>query len=431
MAVVLLVLLLFSSLAALRFAARRGLTSPWLFRLEPSDEGSGDGAAGAPPVADAGIESEPRVAGPGFENAPPAAEPAYEAEPPVAIVVPARNEENSLEDALASLARLDYSSYRIWVVNDESTDQTVEIADAFAERDPRIRRIDAAGRPPGWGGKTWAMECGVRASDEAWVLFTDADVTHHRASLRRALERARETGAGAVSVLPYLRCESVAERLVLPAFIAAVTNRFPPGRVRDPRSRTAATAGGFLLVHRDALARAGGLEAVRGVVAEDIALGARLKAAGVGVDLSFTRELVATRMYASLGEMVDGLGKHAYEGMGRSAALLALGILGAWIVAVLPFALLVTLGAASPILGLPLVEGPLPKAQAVICAVAAANYIGLKKLYEEIIDFLDVPFGYAWLYPIGALGYGLIAARSLVLHVSGRGTKWKGRRAGG
>ena len=400
MTAALFALLLFSSVAGVGFALLRRSRGMACFRLEPESGDQGGEAREQPAPAP----------------------------PPVAVIVPARNEQEHLEETLASLAALDYPSYRVIVLDDGSTDRTAGIARGFCDRWDRFRCVAADNRPAGWSGKTWALECGLRESDEPWVLFTDADVVHHPASLARAADRARQTGADLVSVVPHFLCESFWERLIMPAFMLVVAYRFPPGRVRDPRSRIAAASGGFLLVRREALERAGGLSPVRGRVAEDIAIARLMKRSGARIELSFTRGLLATRMYSSFGEIAEGLGKHAREGMADSTSLLVLTVVAAWIITVLPFAVLVGLGVISPVLGLPPIQGPLPHSQGVACAIAAANYVGMKRLYEEWVDFLGVPYAYSWSYPLAALFYGLIALRAAAERVLFGGPRWKGRR---
>jgi hypothetical protein len=408
MTTALLALLLFASMTAIGFALRRRWTSVNLYRLEPEDG--------------AGVREEP-----GQVDASTAENVSY---PPVAIIVPARDEEDHLEGALASLAALDYPAYRVIVVDDGSTDGTAAIAERYSERWDRFQCIAAGERKAGWGGKTWALECGLRECTEPWVLFTDADVIHHPASLARATEHAQKSGAALVSVVPRFVCESFWERLLMPAFLLVVSNRFPPDRVRDPRSRVAAASGGFLLVRRELLERTGGLEPVRGRVAEDIAIARRIKRSGERISISYTRSLLTTRMYSSLGQIAEGLGKHAHEGMFDSTPILLAAVIGSWVVTVLPFATLLGLGIITPILGLPPISGPLPQSHGVACAIAAASYIGMKRVYEEWVDFLGVPFGFSWGYPLAGFVYGLIALRAAAERLFFGGPRWKGRRIG-
>ena len=148
----------------------------------------------------------------------------------------------------------------------------------------RLRVVATPVRPPGWVGKMWALETGVRAAGaeaapEYWLL-TDADVEHAPDNLRRLVAKAESERLDLVSLMVLLHAGSGWGALLVPAFVYFFQKLYPFPRVNDPRSRTAAAAGGCVLVRSGALGRAGGIEALRSEVIDDCALGRNVSAAG-------------------------------------------------------------------------------------------------------------------------------------------------------
>jgi hopene-associated glycosyltransferase HpnB len=198
--------------------------------------------------------------------------------PPVTVVVPARDEAASIGAALTSLLAQDYTNFRIVLVDDGSTDGTGDIARALA--DPRLTVVTGQPRPAGWSGKLWAVAQGIEAAGEAdMILLTDADIVHAPGHLS-ALAAQAQDGCDMVSEMVILSCESLAERALVPAFVYFFQLLYPFARVNDPQSGAAAAAGGTILIRRAALARIGGIAAVRGALIDDVALAAAVKKGG-------------------------------------------------------------------------------------------------------------------------------------------------------
>src|SRR5271156_1446997 len=201
--------------------------------------------------------------------------------PRVDIVVPARDEAQSIEPVIASLLAQDYGagtpgSFAVTLVDDNSTDGTAERAGRAAN----LKIVRGAPKPPGWVGKMWALEQGIAAGDAPLILLTDADIVHeprHLSTLVACLQSAKLDMA---SEMVHLNCSSFAERALVPAFVYFFQMLYPFRRVNDPRSDVVAAAGGTLLLARAMLERIGGIEAVRGALIDDIALATKVKAAG-------------------------------------------------------------------------------------------------------------------------------------------------------
>jgi hypothetical protein len=203
--------------------------------------------------------------------------------PRVTAIVPARDEAATIGATVASLLAQDYpGAFRLIVVDDRSTDGTGDLARAAAAGDPRLVVVQGGARAPGWTGKLWALEQGLRAVPDApdHLLFTDADIRHAPDSLRMLVRRATAEGRVLVSLMARLRCESPAERWLIPAFIFFFQMLYPFRWSNDPGARTAAAAGGCVLLDRTAFERAGGLAPIRGALIDDCALARRLKAVG-------------------------------------------------------------------------------------------------------------------------------------------------------
>ncbi len=145
--------------------------------------------------------------------------------PRVSIVVPARDEAHRLPTLLASLRALDYPDYEVIVVDDNSTDATAAVAEAGG-----ARVLAGQPLPPGWTGKAFACHQGALAANAAWLLFADADTVHAPASLRAAMHYALHKRLDALSLLTGQRCESAAERLLLPLAYAILFAGVSPRR---------------------------------------------------------------------------------------------------------------------------------------------------------------------------------------------------------
>ena len=209
--------------------------------------------------------------------------------PRVVAIIPARDEAAYVGTAIRSLLRQDYPGpFAIILVDDQSADGTVEVARRAAVETggaDRLTIISGCDLPPGWTGKLWAMRQGVTENENGpepsdFLWFSDADIAYAPGVLRRLVAGAVARGTVLTSLMVKLRCESAAERLLIPAFVFFFQKLYPFAWVNDPGRRTAAAAGGCMLVRRAALAAAGGLEAIRGALIDDCALGALLKRQG-------------------------------------------------------------------------------------------------------------------------------------------------------
>jgi hopene-associated glycosyltransferase HpnB len=274
--------------------------------------------------------------------------------------------------------------------------------------------------PPGWVGKMWAVATGVRAAaarapGARWLWLTDADVEHAPDTLRRLVAKGEAERLDLVSLMVKLHCASGWERLLIPAFVYFFQKLYPFPRINDPRARTAGAAGGCMLVRREALERAGGVEAVRGAVIDDCALGAALKARGpVWVGLA-EREW-SFRPYAGLHEIWAMVARSAYTQLRHSPWLLAGTVLGLSLVYLAPPLLA---------LGLPW-HGSLAAA-----ALGAAAWALMAWTWLPTLRLYGLAPLRALSLPVAGLLYLGMTVDSARLHHRGRGALWKGRPGAG
>jgi Glycosyl transferase family 2 len=197
--------------------------------------------------------------------------------PDVDIIVPARDEAETIHAAIGSLLAQDYGGkFRVILVDDNSTDGTASLAGAA----PNLQIIRLDSKPPGWSGKLWALHEGIAASRSPIVLLTDADIVHQPAHLATLVAKLLDSQLDLVSEMVRLNCTSLAERMLVPAFVYFFQMLYPFAKVNDPRSRVAAAAGGTILVRREALARNGGIDAIKDALIDDVALAKAVKQDG-------------------------------------------------------------------------------------------------------------------------------------------------------
>ena len=334
------------------------------------------------------------------------------AAPSVVAVVPARNEAETVRRAVASLAAQRYpGAFHIVLVDDASTDGTAEAAHGAAS--PAILTV-IRGRPlpPGWSGKLWAVDQGVREAARFapdYLLLTDADIEHPPGNLAALAARAESGPFDLVSYMATLGCRTLAERALVPAFVFFFFMLYPPAWVADPRRATAGAAGGCMLVKRAALERIGGLAAIRGELIDDCALARAMKAGGGWVWLGLSAATHSLRGYAGFAEIGGMISRTAFTQLNYRAVMLAGTAAGLAIAYLLPPALaLAAPGVAARWLG------------AAAWAMMSAAWLPGLRFYRRS------PL-WAPLLPLVAAFYLGATFHSAVSYWRGRGGMWKGR----
>jgi glycosyltransferase involved in cell wall biosynthesis len=236
----------------------------------------------------------------------------------VSVIVPARNEEAVIAACVESLA-VQEGIVEILVIDDQSSDRTADIVRSLSAQYPNVRLLGATELPPGWVGKNNAVWIGARESRGEWLLFTDADAVHARDSAAKALSIAAENGAAMVSFSPEQVMQTWYEKAVIPYVFTRLSSRFRFAEVNDPSKSAAAANGQFILVRRDAYDIVGGHASISGEVLEDVALAARVKAAGYRIWFGSGKGIVRVRMYRSFAAMWEGWKKNLYSLMGGNA----------------------------------------------------------------------------------------------------------------
>jgi hopene-associated glycosyltransferase HpnB len=350
--------------------------------------------------------------------------------PSVAILVPARNEAAVLADTLPALLGQDYPGpARVVLVDDRSDDATAALARSLQpspEAGPAagpvaghrgLVVVDGAERPGGWTGKVWALHQALAAvSDEEYVLATDADILHPPGSLRRLVAMADASGLDTVSLMVRLRAASGWERLVVPAFVYFFALLYPFRRVNRPGGRTAAAAGGCILVRTAALRTAGGYAAIAGAVIDDVALARALKASGARIWLGLADDVASLRAYDRLAELWVMVARTAFCQLRYSALLLAGTVAG------LAFAYLV------PVAGL---AAGLATGAWGLAAAAGVAWGLMATSYAPMLGYYGQPALAALALPFTAALYLAMTVDSARRHWSGAGVPWHGRRVAG
>ncbi len=329
----------------------------------------------------------------------------------VAVIVPARNEAESIARSLRSLLQQDYPGHcAVVLVDDNSTDGTGDIAVSLGGGS-RLHLVRGAPLPAGWSGKLWAVHQGLAhpaAASADYVLLTDADIEHapgHISTLVAAAERGR---LDLVSEMVHLRCETIAERALIPAFIFFFQMLYPFAWVADPGRRTAGAAGGTILLSRATLDHVQGVSRIRARLIDDCALAHEIKRSGGRIWLGHTTCAVSARAYSGWRDVWQMIARTAYEQLGYSPVFLLGCVLGMSAIFLAPP--LLTLFSA----GLPRLLG------------LAAWIIMALSFQPTLCRYQRSPFWGVALPAISLFYMGATAA-SAARHSCGRGGQWKGR----
>ncbi|OJH35649.1 glycosyltransferase [Cystobacter ferrugineus] len=229
--------------------------------------------------------------------------------PRVSLVMPARDEERTLESAMRSKLGNTYPELELVLVDDRSTDGTGAIADQFARTEPRLQVVHVEHLPEGWLGKVHALQRGLERASGEWVLFSDADVHLAPGVLEKIIAHAEQEGLGHVTVFPQFTCSAFALQMTLVSMFRLVCVRTRMWEVSDPSSSTAMGIGAFNLVRRSALERTPGLEWLKMEIADDVMFGTMLKRSGAKQAVLNGRNSVSLEFYPSLGAFTRAMEK--------------------------------------------------------------------------------------------------------------------------
>jgi hopene-associated glycosyltransferase HpnB len=333
--------------------------------------------------------------------------------PDVYAIVPARNEADVIVRTIRALHAQRYPGrLSVLVVDDRSEDGTGVVAAASG-----ADVLTGAPRADGWTGKVWALEQGVRAirargSAPVYWWFTDADVQHGPSVLAELVTTAEDEDRDVVSLMVQLHCETPAERLLIPAFVFFFMKLYPFRWVADQRRRTAAAAGGCLLMRSEALERIGGVARIKDALIDDVAFASAVKSDGGSLRLELTDESESIRPYETFGEIWSMVARSAYTQLRYSPALLAGTVLGmSMLYLVPPAATIAGIAARRPS----------------VAAPGAFAWTLLTCAYAPMLRRYRTSLWLAPLLPLAALLYTGMTVDSARRHVGGKGGNWKGR----
>lgn len=336
--------------------------------------------------------------------------------PRIVAVIPARDEAELVGETVASLLAQHYDgALSVVVVDDHSDDGTADVARraaARAQASERLTVLAAPPLPPGWTGKLWAVSTGVAHAERLfeppeYLLLTDADIAYGPDAVAALVSSAVDHRAVLSSLMVHLRCESLAERALIPAFVFFFQMLYPFAWVDQPGRRTAAAAGGCVLVRRSALHAAGGIASIRDALIDDCALAARLKPQGP-IRLALAERVRSLRAYPRFEDIRKMVVRSAYAQLRFSAWRLALVVVAMAVVFVAPPVLAIVGGGATRV-------------------VAVATWLLMAALFVPMLRRYRVPVWTSLFLPAIAAIYLAFTVESAIQHRLGRGGMWKGR----
>ncbi len=333
----------------------------------------------------------------------------------VVAVIPARDEALTVGRAIRSLfAQTLGDQLHIVLVDDASSDGTADVAiqaAVLAGHEDRLTVVQAKPLAAGWTGKLWALSQGIaqaNQSDPDYLLLTDADIVYGTDTLNDLVCLAEQGGFDLASLMVKLACHSAAEKMLIPPFVYFFLQLYPPQWIASAKYRTAGAAGGCILIRPAALARAGGLAAIRSAVIDDCALARIVKKSGGKLWLGMTSDVWSLRPYESWKDVARMIARTAFNQLHHSSLLLAATVVGLFLTYLVPVAAIATM------------NGSLMAIGATAWFLMAVTYVPMTRFYARSPLF-------SLTLPLAALFYMSVTVFSAWLYWRGRGGEWKGR----
>jgi glycosyltransferase involved in cell wall biosynthesis len=331
------------------------------------------------------------------------------ASPRVSIIVPARNEEAEIEQALTRLLHLEYDNYEVIAVNDRSTDGTGEIMERVARNQSRLilKVIHHAELPAGWLGKTHAMWTATNEATGDWILFTDADVYFRPDALRRAVAYAEAERADHVVLFPQMIMKRVGEFMMIAFFQTMFMFGHRPWKVADPKAKDHMGVGAFNLIRRSVYESIGTYKTLRMEVLDDMKLGKVVKNAGFRQRNVFGADLISIRWANGAMGVVNNLTKNFFAVLSFEWPRSVISAFGLAFLNLMPF------------LGIWLAHGWERLPYGIALGSIALIYIGMNSRS-------GVPAYYFFLHPVSATLFSYTLLRSMGHALWNDGVIWRG-----
>ena len=347
--------------------------------------------------------------------------PELESYPTVWAIVPARDEAEVIEQSVKSLLNQKYlGKFSIILIDDNSSDRTAEIAQKTAEQINKkewLKIIPGKPLTPGWKGKLWAMNQGIDYAKQQdsypdYFLLTDADIYHHAENLSQLVTKAETENLDLVSLMVLLRCQSMWEKLLIPAFVFFFQKLYPFYWVNNPNKSMAAAAGGCILISSKSLAEIGGISAIKDALIDDCSLAKAIKSQRKKIWIGLTKNTISLRPYDDLKTIWNTISRTAFDQLNYSLFLLIGTLIGMSIIYLAPpLGLTIGIGIHNWLLA----------------GISTFAWLMMTLAYIPTIKLYSLPVMWAFSLPAIAFLYTLMTLDSAIKYYQGKGGAWKGR----
>jgi chlorobactene glucosyltransferase len=333
----------------------------------------------------------------------------------VSVIVPARNEaDRVLKKSIASLLEQNYDALEVIVVDDRSTDETLQLLKELSDSrcGGRLTIVEGRDLPNDWLGKPHALQQGYEVATGELILTTDADIIFNPDAIRTAVSYMSENNIDALSLVPRLELETFWERVFMPVFGWFCLLAMPLYRVNDPNRKETIGVGNFFLLSRDSIETIGGFGAVKSDVAEDLRLAELVKQNGLRLRVETAPELIWTRMYSGVGEIWEGFTKNLFSALKFSVLKGIAGVASIFLFGCMPLVMSILYA----------LSGEIQTATAWLL-----GYLFQVAIFIAIVKNIEQNPVYAFFIPAGFALYAAILLNSMLKIISGKGVTWKGR----
>jgi cellulose synthase/poly-beta-1,6-N-acetylglucosamine synthase-like glycosyltransferase len=327
--------------------------------------------------------------------------------PKISMIFAARDEQEKLPAALATLVAIDYPDLQIIAVDDRSTDCTGQILDEFALNHPQLKVVHVRELPQGWLGKPHALQQGYEASSGELLVFTDADVKFQPDALRRVVTLFRERQLDHLALLGDVERSNFWDTVLISFFSMGFQLATDPHNVSNPNSRSYVGVGAFQMLSRTAYEGSGTHRRLAMEVVDDMKLGKIAKMSGFRSGVAVATNYISVAWHLGLNNLVRGVEKNFFAGAQFRITVVLLQILGLLLMNVLPFA------------GLLFAHGSTQIFAAISVLIGVCFHLGVDLV-------MDISPLYCLTLPLGATIFAYMILRSTIITLRQGGIIWRG-----